>query len=79
MKTTLTLTNGNVLDLSPSHDPRIKDSYLRQRSWSSDGYVRILTKTQKGCAELVRELQAWGAGVDKLGGRCLIVNPAPSR
>lgn len=68
--TNLTLSNGIKLNITPAADPRIKDSFGR------DGFVRVLTHTQKGARELVREYRAWGADVAVLGTRCLKVLPS---
>jgi len=70
---TLKLTNGNTITLTPESDPRIKDSFIRHGDYHTAPYIRVLTRSIKGARELVKELQAWGAKVDALGERCLVV------
>lgn len=74
MTNQLTLSNGMTLTLTPSTEPRIKDSFLRAGATKSSDYVRILARTVKGARELTRELRAWGATVEVLGSRCLKVS-----
>jgi hypothetical protein len=70
MANRLTLSNGNVLDISPDHDARI--SSVRALSYT-DG-LHIVTKTRTGRIGLAGELLAWGAKVETVDARILRVS-----